>query len=209
MASTCCLPRADSYPYGPIFELDIQSSKPPGFPDAQPLGFAIRSNVSMVDESAPVDDHRFLPAPTPSQFLSPGRMANLYDDGESSDSDDGGLPSVRKIVAHARQKVVIDLTLDDDEGDGDGDDATEVSWQRNTRTPQRMRLILLSRIDRLRTIDRLPSLPPVLAERTHHRRSHNAVHSGHTWQKEISLEECSFMVTITQKASTTRRLTSS
>jgi hypothetical protein len=37
-------------------------------------------------------------------------MANICEDGESSDSDDGGLPSVRKIVAHAMQKVVIDLT---------------------------------------------------------------------------------------------------
>jgi hypothetical protein len=142
MASTHCLPRADSYPYGPIFELDIQSSKPPVSSDAQPFGFAARSNLSMVDEPAPANDHRFLPAPTPSQLLSSGRMANLYEDGESSDSDDDGLPSVRKIVGRARRKVVIDLTLDDDEGDRDDNDATEVSCLRNTRTtPQCMRLI--------------------------------------------------------------------
>jgi hypothetical protein len=88
----------------------------------------------MVDEPAPVDDHQFLPAPTPNQLLSPGRMANLCEDGESSDSDDGGLPSVRKIVAHTRRKVVIDLTLDDDESDRDDNGATEVSCLRSTRT---------------------------------------------------------------------------
>lgn len=74
----------------------------------------------------------------------------------------------RKIVAHARRKVVIDLTLDDDEGDRDDDDATEVSCLRNTRTtPQCMKLILFSRIDRLQKVDRFPSLPPVLSQSTH------------------------------------------
>ena len=82
----------------------------------------------------------------------------------------------RKIVAHARRKVVIDLTLDDDEGDRDDDDATEVSCLRNTRTtPQCMKLILFSRIDRLQKVDRFPSLPPVLTEHTRCRQPRNTV----------------------------------
>jgi hypothetical protein len=40
MASTCYQSSGDSYSYGSIFELDIQSSKPPASLDARPLDFA-------------------------------------------------------------------------------------------------------------------------------------------------------------------------
>jgi hypothetical protein len=44
-------------------------------------------------------------------------MANLCEDGERSNSNDSGLPSVRKIMAYARRKMVIDLILNNDESD--------------------------------------------------------------------------------------------
>ena len=40
MASTCCPTIADHYPYGSIFELGMQTSKPLASSDAQPRGFA-------------------------------------------------------------------------------------------------------------------------------------------------------------------------
>jgi hypothetical protein len=45
MASTCYPPITDSYPYGSIFELGMQSSKPPASPGARPLGFATSFNL--------------------------------------------------------------------------------------------------------------------------------------------------------------------
>ena len=70
MASTCYPPITDSYPYGSIFELGMQSSKPRASPGAQPLGFATSFNLSTVGELAP----------PMGQFLSSGRTANLSDD---------------------------------------------------------------------------------------------------------------------------------
>ena len=42
-----------------------------------------------------------------------------------SDSEDDGLPSVRKIIA--RSKQVINLTLDDDDDNDDDNNTIEVS----------------------------------------------------------------------------------
>jgi hypothetical protein len=63
MASTCCQSIADSYPHGPTFELDIQSSNAPASLDAQSLGFAACFDLSTVDEPVPIDDRQFQLAP--------------------------------------------------------------------------------------------------------------------------------------------------
>jgi len=49
-----------------------------------------------------------------------------------SDSDDGGFPSARKIIA--RSKQVIDLTLNDDDNSDSDNNTIEVSRLRITRT---------------------------------------------------------------------------
>jgi hypothetical protein len=111
MAFTCCPPIVDSCPYGSIFELGMQSSKPPASPGAQPLGFATSFNLSTVGEPASMQL-----APPMGQFLSSGCTANL--------SDDEGFP----FFNYRAIPKVIDLTDDDDEEDNDDDDsATEVS----------------------------------------------------------------------------------
>ena len=55
------------------------------------------------------------------------------EEAEISDSDDDGLPSVRKIIA--RSKSTLNLTLDDDD-DSTGENVIEVSKLRITRTAQ-------------------------------------------------------------------------
>jgi hypothetical protein len=53
MASICCQPIADYYPYGSTFELGIQPSKTPASSDAQPLGFTAWFNLSTMDKHDP------------------------------------------------------------------------------------------------------------------------------------------------------------
>ena len=74
--------------------------------------------------------------PQPSASYScPLCTADLPEDGETLDSDDDGLPSVKQILASSkRAKRVIDLTGDDDDDREGGDgDFTKVSWLRTTR----------------------------------------------------------------------------
>jgi hypothetical protein len=117
MASACCPPIADGYPYGSIFELGMESSKPSASSNTQPLGFAAWLKPSEVEAPASTDDRRFRLAPPMGQFSRSGRTANL--------SDDEGFFFLRKFLPHPKQ--VIDLTLDGDEDDDDDDDTIEVS----------------------------------------------------------------------------------
>jgi hypothetical protein len=116
MASACYSPIADGYPYGSIFELGMESSKPSASSNAQPLGFAAWLKLSEVEApaSTSTDDRRFRLAPPIGQS---GRTANL--------SDDESFPFLREFLPHPKQ--VIDLTLDSDGDDDDDDDAIEVS----------------------------------------------------------------------------------
>ena len=107
MASVHNPPIADSFRYKPTFKLDFQCLKPPALSDAIALGSAIRFDA----QAAVRDDRQFV--------LPPGYKADLWEDEETSDSDDDGLPSVRKILA---QKEIIDLTLDDDDARDDSAD---------------------------------------------------------------------------------------
>jgi uncharacterized protein involved in exopolysaccharide biosynthesis len=94
----------------------------------------------------------FQALPVVGQSLPSTRTADLEEDGETLDSDDGDLPSVKQILASSRRaKRVIDLTGDDDDdGEGGDGDFTEVSWLRSTRTTRHLvRLILPSLIDRI------------------------------------------------------------
>ena len=117
MASASCPPIADGYPYGSIFELGMESSKPGTSSNAQPLGFA-----AYLDAPASTDDRQFRLAPPMDQFSLSGRTANL--------SDDETFP-LKKFLPHPKQ--AIDLTLDSD-GDNGDDDAIEVSWLLTVRT---------------------------------------------------------------------------
>lgn len=76
------LPSGRQLPYGPIFEL--------GFLQASSL---FRRPAALALRLALMDDHRFLLAPALSRLLSSGRMANLGEDGGTSDfGDDVSLP---------------------------------------------------------------------------------------------------------------------
>ena len=67
--------------------------------------------------------------PAVGQLLLSARTADLSEDGETLDSDDDDLPSVKQILPSSkRAKRVIDLTGDDDDGEGGHGDFTEVSW---------------------------------------------------------------------------------
>ena len=110
MASTCYQPIADSYPFKPNFNLDFQLSKPPASSDATALGCA-RFNLQAL--------------PAAGQSLLSGCTADPSEEAEISDSDDDGLPSVRKIIA--RSKSTIDLTLDDDDDSASDKNTIEVS----------------------------------------------------------------------------------
>jgi hypothetical protein len=126
MASTRCQSIAASYPYGSIFEFDIQSSKHPASSDGQSLGFAACFNLSTVGEPVSMVDRRFRLARPMGQFLLSRWTTNL--------SDSHGLLSLMKFLPNPKQ--VIDLTLEDDEDDHDNDDVTEVSWLSNTPMAQ-------------------------------------------------------------------------
>jgi len=133
---------------------------------------------------------RFQAPPAVNQLFPSARTADLLEDGETLDSDDDSLPSVKQMPASSkRAKRAIDLTGDDD-GDGEGGDGnfTEVSWLRTTRTVRHlMRLIPPSLIDRTRVAGQLHSPFTALSDKvtgTYCRRPHNAIYGGHTWQEE-------------------------
>jgi hypothetical protein len=113
MASAYCLPIADSYPYGSIFELSMESLKPSVSSNAQPLGFTACLKPPEVETLTP----------PMSQFSLSGRTTNLFD-------NEAFFP-LRKFLPHPKQ--VIDLTLDSD-GDNDDEDAIEVGWLLNVQT---------------------------------------------------------------------------
>jgi hypothetical protein len=117
MASACCLPIADDNPYGSIFELGMESSKPSASSNIQPLGFAAYLKPSEVDALVSADDRQFRPALPMGQFLRSDCMANFF--------DNEAFFSLKKFLPHPKQ--MIDLTLDTDGDDNDDDDATEVS----------------------------------------------------------------------------------
>ncbi|KAF7504249.1 hypothetical protein GJ744_002571 [Endocarpon pusillum] len=57
MASACCLPIVNSYPYRPGFEFNTLLSKSPAVSDSQPSGFATCSLSSTVDKPASMENH--------------------------------------------------------------------------------------------------------------------------------------------------------
>jgi hypothetical protein len=54
-----------------------------------------------------MNGRRFQGLPTVGQSLSSGCTANLSKEAEMSDSDDGGLSSVRKIIARSKQAIEL------------------------------------------------------------------------------------------------------
>jgi hypothetical protein len=104
--------------------------KPLAPSDTITLGYAAHFNL---DQAAMTGSYLFRGAPAIGRFPSPGYKVNLSEDWEISDSDDDSLPSVREILAGLKQKVVINLTADDDDGSGDSDeeDVIEVSGLRD------------------------------------------------------------------------------
>jgi hypothetical protein len=118
MASACCPPIADGYPYRSIFELGMESSKSSASSNTQPLGFTACLKPSEVEAPASTDDRQFQRTPPMGQFSRSGRTTNLF--------DDEAFFHLRKFLPHPKQ--VIDLTLDSDgDDDDDDDDAIEVS----------------------------------------------------------------------------------
>ena len=114
MASTCCQPITHSSTDASV----VTFSKLLHPYDASMFGCAARFDLY----ASPMNGHRFQAPPAVGQLLP----SDLSEDGETLDSDDDGLPSVKQILASSkRAKRVIDLIGDDGEG-GDGD-FTEVS----------------------------------------------------------------------------------
>jgi hypothetical protein len=110
------------------------------------FGCAARFDLS----APPMNGRRFHAPPPVGQLLPSARTADLSEDGETLDSDDDDLPSVKQILASStRAKWVIDLTDDyDDDGESGDGDFTEVSWLRTTRTARY--LVSLIPPDRIR-----------------------------------------------------------
>ena len=144
------------------------------------FGCAARFNLS----APPINGRRFQAPPAVGQLLPSARTADLSENGETLDSDDDGLPSLKQILASSkRAKGVIDLTRDDDDhGEGGDGDFTEVSWLRTTRTARHLvRLIPPSLIDRIRVAGQLRSPYTALSAKvtgTYCR----PPYGGHTWQ---------------------------
>jgi hypothetical protein len=193
----CCQPIANSSARTFIFDLDFQFSKPPTSSNASRLGSAARLNLS--DGRAGVDVSVGVKCPQPWAGFSRPVARPTSRKTEISNSDDDGLPSLRKTLT--RPKQVIDLTNDDD--------ITEVSWLRNTRTARhyvRLTPILLNRPfpdcrptpftfrrPRCKSHPHTPSITPQRHLQRPHRR------------EEIPLEECPLMVFIIPQTSTAFR----
>jgi hypothetical protein len=58
--ASACPPIADAYPYGSIFELNMESSKASASSNTQPLGFTACLKPSEVEAPASTDDRQFL-----------------------------------------------------------------------------------------------------------------------------------------------------
>jgi hypothetical protein len=116
MVSACYSSIADSYSYGSIFELGIESSKPSASSNAQPLGFVAWLKPSEVKAPAPTltDDRWFRLAPSIGRS---DRTVNL--------SDDESFLFLKEFPPHPKQ--VINLTLDSDRDDDDNNNTIEVS----------------------------------------------------------------------------------
>jgi hypothetical protein len=143
-ASTCCQSITHSSTDASV--VTFSKLLPPY--DASMFGCAARFDLS----AQPMNGRRFQAPPVVGQLLPSARTADLSEDGETLDSDDDGLPSVKQILASSkRAKRVIDLTGDDDDdGEGGDGDFTEISWLRTTQTARHLvRLIPPSLIDRI------------------------------------------------------------
>jgi hypothetical protein len=198
MASTCCQLITHSSTDASVVTF---SKLLPSY-DASMFGCAARFDLS----ASPMNGHRFQAPPAVGQLLP----SDLSEDGETLDSDDDGLPSVKQILASSkRAKRVIDLTGDyDDDGEGGDGDFTEVSWLRTTRTARYLVRLIPPFIDRIRVAGQLRSPYTALSDKvtgTYCRRSRNVVYGGHTWQEEKPLGECPAVVPITPQTSTAFR----
>jgi len=193
MASTCCQPITHSSADASV--VTFSKLLPPY--DASMFGCATRFDLS----APPMNGHRFQAPPAVGQLLPSARTADLSEDGETLDSDDDGLPSVKQILASSkRAKRVIDLTGDyDDDGEGGDGDFTEVSWLRTTRTARYLVRLIPPFIDRIRVAGQLRSPYTALSDKvtgTYCRRSRNVVYGGHSWQEEKPLGEYPAVVPI-------------
>jgi hypothetical protein len=118
MASTCCQSITHSSTEASV--VTFSKLLPPN--DASMFGCTARFDLS----APPMNGHQFQTSSAVSQLLPSARTADLPEDGQTLNSDDDGLPSVKQILASSkRAKQVIDLTGDyGDDGD-DGDDGDE------------------------------------------------------------------------------------
>jgi hypothetical protein len=83
---------------------NFQSSKPPAPSDATAIGCAARFNLSTVDTLG-LNGRRFQGLPTVAKSLPLGYTADPLEEVEMAGSDDGGLPSVRKIIDRSKQTI--------------------------------------------------------------------------------------------------------
>jgi hypothetical protein len=208
MASTCSQSIAHIYPHSSTVKPSFQFSNSLSSSDTSLFGCAARLNLSAMDVPASMNGRRFQASPAVGQPLPPACVAEPSEDGEIFDSDDDDLPSVRRILASSKQ--VIDLTCDDD-GDSKSDDGnhTEISWLTYTRAARyRVTLTSPSLTDRFRVADQLSLSLTVLPAKftsTHRQRPPNVIYSGHTWQEETPLDQCSSVVPIAPQTSTALR----
>src|ERR1700733_7828604 len=97
MASACCPPIADGYPYVSIFELGMEPSKP-------------SASSSEAEAAASMDDRQFQPTPPMGQFSRSGCTINLFDDEaffplrKSPAHTDDGLTTSNTTVATPGRK---------------------------------------------------------------------------------------------------------
>ena len=69
--------------------------------------FTAAESVKVFSVQGLMNDRRFQGLPTVGQSLSSGCTANPSKEAEMSDSDDGGLSSVRKIIARSKQAIEL------------------------------------------------------------------------------------------------------
>ena len=112
------------------------------------IGCAARFDLSAL----PMNGRRFQAPPAVGQLLPSARTADLPEDGETLDSDDDGLPSVKQILASSkRAKRLIDLTGDDDnDGEGGDGDFTEVQMRCVHVRSYEKGLVRVARLDTVR-----------------------------------------------------------
>ena len=104
MASTCCQPITHSSADPSV----IKFSKP-----LPPYNASWFGRTAPFDLSAPpMNGRRFQAPPAVGQLPPSARTADLSEDGETLDSDDDGLPSVKQILASSKR-----AKREDDYGD--------------------------------------------------------------------------------------------